>query len=78
MSRRAELEEKARHIGRLIGTACPEGAGFCLMLFDLGKGKHGEMTYISNANRVDMLKCVRELLEVVEEGRDLPPKVDIQ
>lgn len=76
MSRRAELEEKARHIGRLIGTACPDGAGFCLMLFDLGK--RGEMTYISNANRVDMLKCVRELIEVVEEGRDLPPKVDIQ
>ena len=66
-----ELEATARQIGRRIGGSLPDGVGFCLMIFDLGEGGH--MTYLSNAERDDMVKGVRELLEAVEAGLMQPP-----
>lgn len=60
------MEETARMIGRNIGKALEgSGVGFCLGLFTLGDG--GFTTYISNCNREDMLKAMRELLDKIEE-----------
>lgn len=56
----AELEAKAREIAQRIGAACPEGVGFALMLFNFGAD--GNMTWISNANRDDMVEAMRELV----------------
>ncbi len=80
MSRRAELEEVARRIGERIGGALPDGTGFCLMIFEMDDDvdKRGHMTYVSNADRPDMVRAARELIDVVAEGRDLPPKVQSQ
>lgn len=64
-----ELERTARALARKINRDVPEGAGFCLLLFNLGEG--GWTTYLSNANRADMLKALREFIARVErDGAD--------
>jgi hypothetical protein len=55
-----ELEDKAAEVGRLIGGSIPEGVGFCLTLFTFGDG--GWFTYVSNAERGDMMRALEELL----------------
>jgi len=63
----ASMEDTARHIGGVIGTACRErgGFGFALMLFSF----HGpEATWISNANRADMVKVLWEFISKLQQG----------
>lgn len=57
------LEKKAEQIGKLIQNAVDSTRteyGFLLMLFNFGEG--GNLTYISNAQRGDMTKAVKEWL----------------
>lgn len=65
------MEETCRRIGRVIGegiTAEYGGnrVGFALLLFDFG-GK-GHLTYISNAQRDDMVEALREFIRKHEGG----------
>jgi len=55
-----ELEDDCRAIGRTIQGGLPETVGFVLFLFDFGEGGH--MTWISNANRDDMMLALREFM----------------
>lgn len=57
----AELEGHARDIGRTIGGALPKGVGFALLVFDFGEDGH--MTWISNAQRDDMLRALQEFMQ---------------
>lgn len=50
-----------RDLGRLLAKQMPPGWGFGLLMFTLGEG--GTMTWISNANREDMLKAMQEFLK---------------
>lgn len=59
-----ELEDTARDIGKTIGRVCPPGSGFLLVLYDFGHG--GNMTYISNGQREDCIRPMKELLEKIE------------
>lgn len=47
-------------LGRGIGGVLPAGWGFTLLLFTFGD--EGVMTYISNAQRADMVKAMQEFL----------------
>lgn len=58
---REQLEEKAREIGRLIGGALPPGVGFALLVFDFGA--KGDLAWISNAQRNDMLNVLSEFIQ---------------
>jgi hypothetical protein len=60
MSEFREIERTAREIGVMIGRAIEQSGhkgvwGFALMLF---KFNGGEFTWISNANREDMVKAI--------------------
>jgi hypothetical protein len=71
--RLADLEEMCRELGGLIDTILERGGlagtGFALLLFDFGEeGRPGWMTYLSNAEREDMLREMREFLERHEAG----------
>lgn len=72
-----EMEKKCREIGQSIGDRLQSsgyrGIGFALLLFDFGPG--GFSTYISNAQRADMIKALREQADVLEKGLDKPPGV---
>jgi hypothetical protein len=64
-----KLEEKAREIGGLIGKSLAEGMGkrygFTLMLFSFDGA---ELTWISNANRDDMVELLKEFQAALQSG----------
>lgn len=61
---RRALEADARDIGRTIQACLPKGVGFALLLFDFGPG--GTMSWLSNAQRADMIRALREMIVRLE------------
>ena len=61
-----ELEKRARAIGKAIGDRLPSTMGFCLVMFDFGRG--GNATYVSNAERADMVAALEEMLGHLKAG----------
>lgn len=59
-----KLEAQCRKTGKMIGDVLPEGVGFVFLLFDFGEG--GNMAYMSNAVRQDMIATLRELVIALE------------
>ncbi len=62
---REQLEQSARRLAQAIDEALNEKrqqgrVGFALFLFDFGEG--GNLSYVSNAQRADMVKNVEEWL----------------
>lgn len=53
-----------RQIAESIKPKLPEGAGYALLVFDLGEG--GYMTWSSNARRQDMVRALREMADRLE------------
>lgn len=49
----------------------PRRIGFVLWLFDFGQS--GFATYVSNAEREDMIKALKEMLERLESSQPTPP-----
>lgn len=62
------VKTQLQHIGDVIGRALPEGWGFALLIFTTGDNhdEHGQptgtMTYISSAQRADMVKAMEEFI----------------
>mgnify|MGYP001589287051 CR=1 FL=1 len=72
----SDLEHTCRMIGEAIGSVLAEQhgksqVGFALLLFDFGDGGH--LTYLSNANRLDMIKALYECAAMLGAGADQPP-----
>jgi hypothetical protein len=62
----SKLEAVCRDIGRRIASGLPSGVGFTLIIFDFGEGERNHLTYMSNAQRADMVKTLREMIEKLE------------
>jgi hypothetical protein len=56
----AAVRPIAKDIGRIIADQLPAGWGFTLLLFTFGPG--GSLSYISNADRSDMLLTMKEFI----------------
>ena len=73
------LESKAREIAKLLDKAVNKGQprryGFTLLLYSF---EGPELTYISNSNRDDMIKTMKELLARWEarDMSDFPGGID--
>lgn len=73
------IESRARAIAKLLDTqihaTTTEKYGFALLIFSF---QGPELTYISNAERADMIQALRELLEKWETGNmsDFPGGID--
>lgn len=63
LGRLINLEEHARGIGRVLKDSVPPGVGFALILFTFGGD--GWLTYLSNGQREDMIKCLEETLHKI-------------
>lgn len=66
------IASRMRDIGQRIHSALDESElkgkmGFALLLFDFGVG--GSMFYISDANREDMLKAMKEFIAKQEDAK---------
>lgn len=56
-----QVEFALREIGDYAKTRMPLGMGFTLLMFDFGGG--GNMFYISNGQRKDVLKSMQEFID---------------
>lgn len=71
MSKLVHMEKINREVGYLIGRVIEESGskfGFALFMFSFGDG--AEMTWISNANRNEMITAMKEFIAKVEAGED--------
>lgn len=59
-----DLEKRAREVGLILKGIMPEGVGYAFLMFTFGED--GWMTYASNAQRDDMIKSLKEMLEKME------------
>lgn len=61
----ADIESKLPDYAKIIQTSLPDGYGFNLLVFNYGEG--GAMFYISNAERSDMIKAMKEFINKQEK-----------
>ena len=55
-----KVKNTLRKLGKIIGKSLPEGWGFTLLIFEFGEG--GTLTYLSNADREDVLATMQEFI----------------
>lgn len=65
---RALLEKMVREIGGSLQESLPKHIGFGLFFFDFGDA--GNLAYISNAEREDMVAALYELVAQLEANAD--------
>ena len=71
-----DTDMSLRSIAENIEIHAP-GYGFMVMVFPFG-GNERVAHYISNANRSDMIRALRETADVLEQGLDIDSSGPIQ
>lgn len=61
--------EEMRKVAEVIRASLPKGLGFCLITFETGTSDTPS-NYISNCEREDMIKHLRETAETLEKNRE--------
>ena len=59
--RNPKIETLLKDIARALKAVMPKGWGFSLMIFN--HGKRGDMFYISDSKRTDMIEAMKEFIE---------------
>lgn len=59
-----DLEYRSRKVALVFKDIMPDGVGYAFLMFTFGDD--GWMTYASNAQRSDMIKALREMIEKLE------------
>ena len=54
------IKGKMTTIAKKVDDELPEGFGFCVLVFPFGKTEDGQMMYVSNADRLDIVKAMEE------------------
>lgn len=54
------IKSKMQTIAKKVDDEIPEGFGFCVLVFPFGKTEDGQMMYVSNADRLDIVKSMEE------------------
>ncbi len=71
---REELEFITERLGPAVQKALPPGVGFCVVIYDFGEA--GNMAYMANGRREDVVTMMRELGDKIASNdpdhRDLP------
>jgi hypothetical protein len=64
-----EAERKMQSMARVVGNMVPEGWGFTVLCFSFGDPfiENNFMNYVSNANREDMIRALRECADHLEK-----------
>lgn len=77
IKKQQKIEEFLRYLAGAIECSIglrfnnKEEIGFALLLFEFNNPGIGN--YISNANRKDMIKSLRETADRLEKNQDIPP-----
>lgn len=67
-----KLEETQRKLADLIGPVY-DAAGALFVLIGVTKGEAGWSSYISNANRQDMIVTLEDMVVKLRNEEDMPP-----
>lgn len=62
------VKSKMQKIAKKVDEELPIGYGFVVLAFNFGEGKDNEMMYVSNANRQDIVKAMKEWIKKTEEN----------
>lgn len=71
-----DSERRLQGIAKQIDAELPEGIVFALTIFTVGDG--GYAGYVSNAQRGDMIKALRECADTLEAKADSPPGANLE
>lgn len=63
---RLSLETEMRRVAELVRDELPDGLGFALFLFPLGT--KGNVAYMSNGRREDMIATIKDWLKHTEKA----------
>lgn len=66
MSEDEKVKSKMQTIARKVNEELPEGYGFIVLGFKFNDA--GEMIYVSNADRQDVVKAMKEFIEKTENS----------
>lgn len=66
MNEEEKVKSKMQNIARKVKEELPEGFGFVVLAFKFNE--KGEMIYVSNANRKDVVKSMKEFIEKTENN----------
>ena len=66
------IEGKMQNIARSVDNEIPDNYGFIVMVFPFNK-TDGRLIYASNANREDVVDCMKEFIKKTENsyGKDI-------
>lgn len=59
---------KMQQCAHYVQSQIPNGFGFCIMVFTFGEVPVKMMHWVSNCNRADMIKSLREQADRLEQG----------
>ena len=62
------VKGKMQKIASKVDEELPNGYGFVVLTFNFGEGIDNEMMYVSNANRQDIVKAMKEWIEKTENS----------
>ena len=62
------VKGRMQKIARKVDEELPSGYGFVVLAFNFGEGKDIELMYVSNANRQDIFKAMKECIEKTEQN----------
>ena len=65
-----EVKASGESLAKIIDAALPPGHGFALLIFEFGE--KGQLSYISNAQRDDMIATMKDFI-AIHEGRAMDP-----
>ena len=60
-------KENLNLLANMVDNALPDNMGFCLMVFPFGS--EGRLQYVSNGNREDVVKALKEWIATVDTDK---------
>ena len=68
----AKHRKAGERLAKIIGKALPDGAGFALLIVDYGDS--GNLSWISNVERDDMIATMKDFIAASEGRAHAAPK----
>lgn len=67
------IKARLRHVAHVLEDMLPEGYGFTLLTYQFGENPDNRLNYVSNSNREDVVKAMKEWIEKTENtyGQDV-------
>ncbi len=62
------VKSRMQKIGKCVDGLLPNGYGFAVLAFKFGEEKGREMMYVSNSNREDIVKAMKEWIRKTENN----------